>query len=389
MKNYILLGIGIGLIISGSLFTYLDNKEYEDLRKVVREELEAELAKEKTFEAIESEFESLIKEEIKEIEKEKIIEEKVESIKKEDEKKEETIAEEKVALAKFSPLKNKENIYNIQFRSSKDKDDIINVQNQIGHVIDTKIEFVQGFYRLFAKDLYSEEYAQIIAHEIKREYGLNPVVRSPKQYDYMALGPKKYNEKYGIEENKVEENKVEVIEEVKKIEEVEKKDDTNLEEKIQIEQSKKEEIIESSTSKNTSEINVEKSNIEVINEEKNEDKVSLNGVTITKYESVEKEEVISTSPNSIESEVKEEITTSQGGIVVNKNTKLIFLTGGTEVEADNIKKNISELMDLDIDTNNGNYTIKSKEYFSEVVAEDLSGKLKLLFDIDVDKEKKE
>ncbi len=81
MKNYILLGVGIGLIISGALFTYLDNKEYEGLREVIRKEVESEFTKEEAFKAIENEFESLIKEEKIEV-KEENIEVKEENIEK-------------------------------------------------------------------------------------------------------------------------------------------------------------------------------------------------------------------------------------------------------------------------------------------------------------------
>ncbi len=311
--------------------------------------------------------------------KEENIEKKTEYIgetkKIEEEKKE----EEKVALAKFSPLKNKENIYSIQFRSSKDKKDIVKVQKQIEDIIDTKIEFIQGFYRLFAKDLYSEEYAQIIAHEIKREYGLNPVVRNLRQYDYMLLGSKKYNEKYGIEEKKkLEEKKLEE----KKLEE-KKENEKNLAEE------KKETIKENlpSTGKNIPEININDEKIEVTKEKVEENTVSLNGVTIKKYENREKEEkVLSSKPESIKLDEKEEVSTSVDGVEVNKNTKLIFLTEGTNEEADKIKESIDELMELDIINIKGKYTIKSREYFSEAVAEDLSGKLNLLFNITVERE---
>lgn len=384
MKNYILLGIGIGLIISGSLFTYLDNKEYEEMREIIRREIELEFTKEKAFEAIENEFELLIKNTQERVE---VKEEKVEEKPKEEAKKEVVKVEkeeEKVAIAKFSPLKEKENIYSIQFRSGKDKNDIIKIQNQIGNIIDTKIEFIQGFYRLFAKDLYSEEYAQIIAHEVRREYGLNPVVRSPKQYDYMVLGPKKYNEKYGLVEKKeeevkkVEEKKTEIV--VETVEE--KKVEESLKEKA--EEVKSETIIAEDFVEEK-----EKSTIE-IEEVKNEDvdKVSLNGVTITKYESVESKEEFVT-PTSIETNVKEEVTTSEGGVEVVRDTRLVFLTDGTEEEYINIKDNISNLIELEVEEKDNRYQVKSKEYFTNIVAEDLSGKLKLLFNIDVEKEIKE
>ena len=404
MKNYVLLGIGIGMIISGSIFTFFDNKEYSKLEAKIREEVVKEMSKEKIFDDIEEEFSSIVEEkkisseeksdEKKELEKietkvEKVVEEEKKFEKQED--KNEEKQETKVALAKFYPLPGGENIYNIQFRSSSDKDDVIRVQKMLNPVIDTKIEFIQGYYRLFAKDLYSEEYAEMLVHEIKKAFSLNPIIRNPKQFDYLILGPKKYNEKYNIEEEKKEEinEKIEVEEKVivsndekselskeENKKEIDLKED-NIKEKAETTstQSKETEAVSEKTEiTSDAALVVEEKSLEAQNKEEgtSENKLGQAVLTIDNVEAVEK----------VEADKVDEI------VVENKNTKLIFIEDGSKNQMEFIKSNIQDLMELDIREVDGLYKIESKDYFSEVVADDLVSKLNLLFNLNITKDKK-
>lgn len=375
MKNYILLGIGIGMIISGSIFTFFDNKEYSKLETKIREEVIKEMSKEKIFDDIEEEFSSIVEEKKVSLE-EKTEEKKVEEEKKIDVKeKEEEKQEAEVVLAKFYPLPGGENIYNIQFRSSSDKEDIIKVQEMLNPVIDTKIEFIQGYYRLFAKDLYSEEYAEMLVHEVKKSFSLNPIIRSPKQFDYLVLGPKKYNEKYNIEEVKSEEKKAETA---------------SLDKEIVSKEEKQENKVELSSEEDNIQVNLD-----------SESDKKETSVTSTEVKKDEATEAVSNSAIVVEEKVKEDkknedkekveadkVEQVEEVIVENKNTKLIFVEDGSQNQMEFIKSNIQDLMELDVKEVNGLYKVESKDYFSEVVADDLVSKLNLLFNLDIKKDKK-
>lgn len=365
MRNYILLGIGIGMIISGSIFTFFDNRQYSQIEQKVREEIMEEMSKEKIFEDIEEEFSSIVEDKKEDAVEEKKVEEKEEE---NEEKAEKIIKEEEKSISKFYPLKGEENIYSIQFRSSSEKEDVIKVEETLNSFIDTRIEFIQGYYRLFAKDLYSKEYSEMIAYEIKKEFSLNPIVRSPKQMDYLVLGPKKYNEKYNIVDEKVEETQnilnITNDEEIKKEAKEEKSEDSKIENTV-----KKEEAV----IKEKEEISrLDKDNQKEINKEKIEDTSEIKMEKVEEISKVEKIDAI------------DEISQ-----IENKNTKLIFIESGTKLQADFIENNIKDLMELKIEEKNGAYTIESKEYFAESVADDIVSKLNLLFNMDIKKIDKE
>jgi hypothetical protein len=400
VKNYILLGIGIGMIISGTIFTFFDNKEYSKLEDKIREEVIKEMSKEKIFDDIEEEFSSIVEDKKVELEEKKVEDikvkklenEKVEAVESKEEKnieikknEDENEQEVKIELAKFYPLPDGENIYNIQFRSSSDKEEVLRVQKILSPVIDTKIEFIQGYYRLFAKDLYSEEYAEMMVHEIKKAFSLNPIIRSPKQLDYLVLGPKKYNEKYNIELTKKEEindkNKnveKEMISNEDTEEEEKEISKEEIKEQVSLKEEKEEENIEKiSTNTQVKENEIEDKSQEDKNSQEitSENKLGQDTLAVDSVDSVEKVDIKKV-------EEVEEIA------MENKNTKLIFVENGSKNQMEFIKTNIEELMELEIKEEDGKYKVESKDYFSEVVADDIVSKLNLLFNLDIKRDKK-
>lgn len=338
MKNYILLGIGIGMIISGIIFSIFENKDHKELELIIRKELQEELKKEDVFTSFEKELEEMFSKEknIVENENNKEIES---NINFDSEKKENKVNKEKeelnentiitvenknnnmtsIAIEKFKPLKDEINDHSIQFRSSSNMDEIIRVQNMLNNIIDTKIEFIQGFYRLFANELYSKEYSEIIAHEIKNEFNLNPVVRNKKQLDYLILGPQKYTEKYEKQDSIVSE----------------KINDKNISENIKTENTEDKNLLDK-----------DKKDVESINKIKNIDQENISS--------------------------DKEIT-----------FKLIFIENGTYEESNEVEEKIKDLIELEILENQEKYTVRSKESFNENISNDLVSKLKLLFDLNV------
>lgn len=325
MKNYILLGIGIGMILSGIIFSVFENKDHKELEAIIRRELEEEYKKELAFTSFEKELKEMFSLN-KDLDIEEVLEVKEDYKKENTKSKKEDIAldelsslkteenKSKFFLKKLRPLEGELNNHSIQFRSSSNIDEVLRVQNILDGTIDTKIEFIQGFYRLFAKDLYSSEYAHIIAHEIKKEFSLNPVVRSPKELDYLVLGPRRFNEKYYAESNlEIKEEVEEEVELIKK--EVDELENIPLEEKKEIE-------------------------------------------TI------------------LELDVKEE--------EIGNNFRLVFINNAKEEEVNKIKNTIKDLIDLEVEEKQEGYTVRSKKYFSEKISKDLASKLNLLFDLDVE-----
>jgi|GEM_PF-5850381 len=344
MKNYILLGVGIGMIISGIIFSIFENKEHKELELIIRKELQEELKKEDVFTSFEKELEEMFSKEKNIVENENNNE--IESnINFDSEKKENKVNKEKeelnentiitvenknnnmtsIAIEKFKPLKDEINDHSIQFRSSSNMDEIIRVQNMLNNIIDTKIEFIQGFYRLFANELYSKEYSEIIAHEIKNEFNLNPIIRNQKQLDYLILGPRKYAEKY--------ESKDSII--------TEKINDKNISENIEP---------ESIENKNL----LDKDKKDVKDEEVIENVIEIKNI-------------------------------NQDNISSNKELtfKLIFIEDGTYEESNEVEEKIKDLIELEIEENQEKYTVRSKESFNETISNDLVSKLKLLFDLNV------
>lgn len=163
MKRYILLGIGIGVILTSIIFSFIPQGKKVNIDDLVEVEVQKRLKKVEDLEKVETVFQEVVspKEE--------------ESIKVE-----EKILEEYEKIGKDT---NKNSIFYILIKNSKNKNSIISLNDKVEKIIETKIELIGKEAYLFSQFPYSLEKTKEISDIMLKKFKIKVEKLKSSQID--------------------------------------------------------------------------------------------------------------------------------------------------------------------------------------------------------------
>lgn len=211
MKRYILLGIGIGIIFTNIVLSFVHGNKV-DIDKIVEAEVQKRLKNIETYQQVEESFKEVVKDSEKN--EEKLLEEEPlvttsEAISKEAEKK---IEVEKKKFFSGDKGKNATN-YIFVYHSNVEKN-LLKIKNNLSDLLDTKIEVRGDKAYLFSKYPYNGDNAKEILNIIKNDYNLKVKITTIQDIKRL-LNPPTVKESMKSEENKEVVSKTKQNEEVK------------------------------------------------------------------------------------------------------------------------------------------------------------------------------
>lgn len=143
MKSYILLGIGIGMILTSIMFSF-QPKEDIDISKLVEIEVQKRLKKIEELQEVENSFKEVVQ------------------LDKEDKKE----------ITYYSKDKSANAVYYIQLTNSKDKEKVLSLKDETDKFIETEIQLIGGEAYLFSEYPYSVDNSNEIIKKLKSNYNI-------------------------------------------------------------------------------------------------------------------------------------------------------------------------------------------------------------------------
>lgn len=209
MKRYILLGIGIGIIFTNIILSFVHGNKV-DIDKIVEAEVQKRLKNIETYQKVEESFKEVVKDSEKN--EEKLLEEEPlvitsEAISKEVEK---SIEVEKKKFFSGDKGKSATN-YIFVYHTTVEKN-LLKIKKDLSELLDTKIELRGDKAYLFSKYPYNSQNAKEILSIIKNDYNLKVKVTTLPDIERL-LNPPAVKDAIKPEENKKvkqEEIKVEI-----------------------------------------------------------------------------------------------------------------------------------------------------------------------------------
>ena len=197
LKKYILLGIGIGIILTNSVYIWYPKKEKEkDINQIVEKEVQTRLKKIQDMEKVNAQIEKVGTEATSEV----AIEETKDMT-------------EGIFFGKENS--DKANYY-IYFSKNKKSDSFDKIQDKVKNIIDTKIEKLGDEYYLLSKTPFSIGKVNDIYEYIYKEYNIKVSKLSKSQIESLNKVEEKKVEKKTKKIEKVKEIKKEAKKEVKR-----------------------------------------------------------------------------------------------------------------------------------------------------------------------------
>ncbi len=199
MKRYILLGIGIGIIFTNIVLSFVHGNKV-DIDKLVEEEVQKRLKNIETYQKVDESFKEVIedseKNEEKLLEEEEPVVTTSEAISKEPEKEKEI---EKQKFFSGDKGKNATN-YIFIYHSNVEKN-LLKIRNSLSDLLDTKIEVRGNKAYLFSRYPYNSENAKEILNIIRNDYNLKVKITTFPDIERL-LNPPVAKESTKLEENK-------------------------------------------------------------------------------------------------------------------------------------------------------------------------------------------
>lgn len=210
MKRYILLGIGIGIIFTNIVLSFVHGNKV-DIDKIVEAEVQKRLKNIETYQKVEESFKEVVKDSEKN--EEKLLEE-VEPVLVTSEAISEEVEKEVEAEKKkfFSGDKGKSATNYIFIYHTTVEKSLLKIKKDLSELLDTKIELRGDKAYLFSKYPYNSQNAKEILSIIKNDYNLKVKVTTLPDIERL-LNPPPVKDVIKPEENKKvkqEETKVEV-----------------------------------------------------------------------------------------------------------------------------------------------------------------------------------
>lgn len=195
LKKYILLGIGIGIILTNSVYIWYPKKE-KDINQIVEKEVQTRLKKIQDMEKVNAQIEKVGTEATSEV----AIEETKDMT-------------EGIFFGKENS--DKANYY-IYFSKNKKSDSFDKIQDKVKNIIDTKIEKLGDEYYLLSKTPFSIGKVNDIYEYIYKEYNIKVSKLSKSQIESLNKVEEKKVKKKTKKIEKVKEIKKEAKKEVKR-----------------------------------------------------------------------------------------------------------------------------------------------------------------------------